>query len=47
MTLEIDQRDAVDVVAAVVWVQKYARLRTVQTETVALDRIRLHPGGTE
>lgn len=32
--------------AAVVWVQRYARLRKVQTETVALDDITLHPGGT-
>lgn len=31
--------------AAVVWVQRHARVRTVQTETVALDKITLHPGG--
>lgn len=32
--------------AAVVWVQRHARLRKVQTETVALDKITLHPGRT-
>lgn len=32
--------------AAVVWVQRHARRPVVQSETVALDDIHLHPGGT-